>query len=52
VAHAYNSSYPGGRDQEDCGSRPAWENSLGDPILKIHNTKKVWWSGLSGRSLA
>jgi hypothetical protein len=23
VAHAYNPSYPGGRDQEDCGSKPA-----------------------------
>jgi hypothetical protein len=23
VAHAYNPSYSGGRDQEDCGSKPA-----------------------------
>jgi hypothetical protein len=22
VAHAYNPSYSGGRDQEDCGSKP------------------------------
>jgi hypothetical protein len=27
VAHAYNPSYSGGRDQEDCGLRPAQENS-------------------------
>jgi hypothetical protein len=27
-AHTYNPSYSGGRDQEDCGSKPAWENSL------------------------
>jgi hypothetical protein len=25
VAHACNSSYPGGRDQKDCSSKPAWE---------------------------
>jgi hypothetical protein len=27
VAHAYNPSYLGGRDQEGCGSKPAWANS-------------------------
>jgi hypothetical protein len=27
VAHAYNPSYVGGRDQEDQGSKPAWANS-------------------------
>jgi hypothetical protein len=27
VAHACNPSYSGGRDQEDCGLRPAQENS-------------------------
>jgi hypothetical protein len=27
VAHAYNPSYSGGRDQEDHGSKPAWANS-------------------------
>jgi hypothetical protein len=32
VAHTYNTSYSGGRDQEDHGSRPAWANSLQDPI--------------------
>jgi hypothetical protein len=40
VAHAYNPSYSGGRDQEDYGSKPAWANRLGDPILKkIHHEK-------------
>jgi hypothetical protein len=41
VAHTYNSSYSGGRDQEDHSSKPAWENSLIDPILKKSFTKKV-----------
>jgi hypothetical protein len=27
VAYACNSSYLGGRDQEDHGMKPAWENS-------------------------
>jgi hypothetical protein len=28
VAHACNPSYSGGRDQEDCSSKPAWANSF------------------------
>jgi hypothetical protein len=40
VAHACNPSYSGGRDLEDRGSRPAWANSLGDPISKVPITKK------------
>jgi hypothetical protein len=28
VAHACNPRYSGGRDQEDCGSKPAQANSL------------------------
>jgi hypothetical protein len=28
VAHACNPNYSGGRDQEDCGSKPAWANSV------------------------
>jgi hypothetical protein len=28
VAHTYNPSYSGGKDQEDRGSKPAWTNSL------------------------
>jgi hypothetical protein len=39
VAHAYNPSYSGGRDQEDHGSKPPWANILLDPISKIPNTK-------------
>jgi hypothetical protein len=40
VAHACNPSYSGGRDQEDCSSKPAWANSLKDPIWKKKNHKK------------
>jgi hypothetical protein len=40
VAHACNPSYPGGRDQENCGSKPAWANSSRDRISKIAITKK------------
>jgi hypothetical protein len=34
MAHTYNPSYSGGRDQEDCGLKPAWANSPWDPISK------------------
>jgi hypothetical protein len=42
VAHAYNLSYSGGRDQEDQGSKPAGANSSVRPYLKktLHNLKK------------
>jgi hypothetical protein len=40
VAHACNPSYPGGRDQEDCGSKPAWANSSPRPFLKKSPSKK------------
>jgi hypothetical protein len=46
VAHAYNPSYSGGKDQEDHGSKPVWANSLRDPISKETITKKDWQSGL------
>jgi hypothetical protein len=39
VAHAYNPSYSGGRDQEDCRSKPARKNSSRDPISKKPFTK-------------
>jgi hypothetical protein len=39
VAHAYNPSYLGGRDQEDQSSKPAWANSSGDPISKNPSQK-------------
>jgi hypothetical protein len=42
VAHAYNPSYTGGRDQEDRGSKPDWANSSWDPILKkIHHKNRA-----------
>jgi hypothetical protein len=41
VTHTYNPSYSGGRGQADHGSKPAWINSLRDPILKIQNTKRA-----------
>jgi hypothetical protein len=34
VVRACNPSYSGGRDQEAQSWRPAWANSLRDPILK------------------
>jgi hypothetical protein len=39
MAHACNPSYSGGRDQEDQGLKPAWANSLKDPILKNPSEK-------------
>jgi hypothetical protein len=45
-----NPSCSEGRDQEDLSSKPAPANSLQDPISKIFNTKKDWWSGSSGRA--
>jgi hypothetical protein len=46
VAHDCNPSYSGGRDQEDDGSKPAWANSLRDPILKkTHHNKRACGEG-------
>jgi hypothetical protein len=42
VVHDYNSSYSGGRDQEDTGSRPAWANSLGPYLEKTHHITGCW----------
>jgi hypothetical protein len=42
VAHACNSSYLGGWDQEAHGLRPAWANRSQDPICKITTVK---WTG-------
>jgi hypothetical protein len=41
VAHVYNPSYSGGRDQEDHGSKPAQANSSHDPILKNPSQKRA-----------
>jgi hypothetical protein len=49
VAHAYNPSYSGGRDQKDRSLKPARADSWKDPISKLPNAEKGWWSGSSGR---
>jgi hypothetical protein len=41
VVLAYNSSYLGGRDQEDRGLKPARGNSPLDPILKNPSQKRA-----------
>jgi hypothetical protein len=43
VAHIYNPSYSGGRDQKDHGSKLAWANSSRDPTSKNPLTKN--WAG-------
>jgi hypothetical protein len=41
-ADACHPSYLGGRDQEDCGSKPAWANSLRDPFSnKTHHKERL-----------
>jgi hypothetical protein len=40
VAHTYNPSYLGGRDQENRGLKPAPGNSSQDPISKMPNTSR------------
>jgi hypothetical protein len=40
VAHAYNPSYSGGRDQEARGSKPARTNSSVRPYLKKKHSQK------------
>jgi hypothetical protein len=40
MGHTCNSSYSGGRDQEDHGSKPAGANSAQDPISKKKNHHK------------
>jgi hypothetical protein len=39
VAHVYNPSYSGSRDQKDGGSKPAWANSFERPYLKNNQHK-------------
>jgi hypothetical protein len=41
VAHAYNRSYSGGRDEEDRGSKSAQVNSSRDPISKNTPQKRA-----------
>jgi hypothetical protein len=40
VAYTCNPSYSGGRDQEDCGSKPAQANSSQKCILKKTHHRK------------
>jgi hypothetical protein len=40
VAHAYNPSYSGGRNQEDRSLKPARRSSSREPILKTLHTQK------------
>jgi hypothetical protein len=47
MLHTYNPSYSGGWNQKVYESKPTQANR--DPISKISNTKKDWWSGSSGR---
>jgi hypothetical protein len=39
VTHACNPSYSGGRDQEDCSSKPAQANSLQHSVSKNTSQK-------------
>jgi hypothetical protein len=44
MAHTCHPSYSGGKDQEDCGSRPAQANKFVGPFLKKkiqHKTGQV-----------
>jgi hypothetical protein len=50
VAHTSNPGYSGGRDQEDCSSKPAQATSSQDPTSKKTFIKKGWWSGSSSRN--
>jgi hypothetical protein len=52
VAHTCNPGYSGGRDQENCGLKSTWANSLRDLSWKMLNTKQGWYSGSSGRAPA
>jgi hypothetical protein len=41
MAHAYNPSYSGGRDEEDLGSKPPLANNSQDPISKNPSQKRA-----------
>jgi hypothetical protein len=45
MLYTCNPSYSEGRDLEDAVQSQPWANSSRDPISKIPNTKKGWWSG-------
>jgi hypothetical protein len=46
VAHIYNPSYSGGKDQEDHSLKPAWANNSQDSISK-NPIKKNWAGGMA-----
>jgi hypothetical protein len=50
MAHSYNPSCRGDRDQEDHSSKPAWASSSRDPILKkiYHKKGLVEWLKIVG----
>jgi hypothetical protein len=52
VAHAYNPSYPGGRDQEDHSSKPVQANSSWRPYLEKPFTKIGLMEWLQGKALS
>jgi hypothetical protein len=41
VAHTYNTSYLGDRDQQDHSSKPAWAKQFERPYLKKPITEKA-----------
>jgi hypothetical protein len=47
VSHACNPSYPGGRDQEDYGLKPAPAYSSRDPISKKKKNQSKRASGVA-----
>jgi hypothetical protein len=52
MAHDCNSSYSGGRDQKNGGSKPACANSSWDPISKEPFTKIGLVEWLKGKALS
>jgi hypothetical protein len=45
VAHAYNPSCSGGRDQKDHSLKPAWASRVQDPIYLEKNSSPKKWAG-------
>jgi hypothetical protein len=45
VVQAYNPSYSGGRDQEDCGSKPTLDKQFARPYVRktLHKKGLVEW---------
>jgi hypothetical protein len=45
MAHACNPTYSGGRDQEDCSSKPVQANSLRETLSQKYPSQKKWGEG-------